>query len=220
MLRSFAIVPAAGVSARLGVPKLLLSVRGRPLIEHVLAAWTRSAVTRVVVVARAADEPLLGRCRPFDVDLVTGAVDPPDMRSSVRLALRYIEDRHAPHAEDVWLLAPADLPHLSPRVIDSVLSAHNPEQPAAIMPAYEGRRGHPVLMPWAWIAHVHRLPRGEGVNALLKQFTVRELPSSDPSILEDLDTEADYARLNGAASEPGGLSPRCGPRRGASARAV
>jgi molybdenum cofactor cytidylyltransferase len=203
MLRSFAIVPAAGVSARLGAPKLLLPINGRPLIERVLAAWTHSAVTRVVVVARTADEPLLGRCRPFDLDLVTGAVDPPDMRSSVRLALRYIEDRYAPHAEDVWLLAPADMPHLSPRVIDSVLSAHNPERPAAIMPAYQSRRGHPMLMPWGWAAHVHRLSRGEGVNALLKQFTVRELPFSDPLVLEDLDTQADYARLNCSANGAG-----------------
>jgi molybdenum cofactor cytidylyltransferase len=178
----------------------------------VLAAWIHSAVTRVVVVGRAADEPLLGRCRPFDLDLVTGAVDPPDMRSSVRLALRFIEDRYAPHAEDVWLLAPADLPHLSPQVIDTVVSAHNPERPAAIMPAYEGRRGHPLLMPWAWAAHVHRLPRGAGVNALLKQFTVRELPFSDALILDDLDTQADYSRLNGAAN----ASPAPPTTRGAS----
>jgi molybdenum cofactor cytidylyltransferase len=61
MFRSFAIVPAAGRSARMGAPKLLLPLGDRPVIDWVLAAWTASRVTRTVVVVRADDAPLLER---------------------------------------------------------------------------------------------------------------------------------------------------------------
>ncbi|HMP05911.1 MAG TPA: NTP transferase domain-containing protein, partial [Lacipirellulaceae bacterium] len=67
--RSFAIVPAAGRSVRMGAPKLLLPVAGRPLIDHVLAAWSASRSTRIVVVVRGDDHALATRCRQFPVEL-------------------------------------------------------------------------------------------------------------------------------------------------------
>ena len=60
MFRSFAVVPAAGRSERMGAPKLLLPLGDSTVIEHVLAAWTASPVTRTVVVVRADDAELLG----------------------------------------------------------------------------------------------------------------------------------------------------------------
>src|ERR1043165_1578126 len=56
--RCFALVPAAGYSVRMGEPKLLLPVAGRPLIEHTLEAWQRSQVDRIVVVIRPGDQAL------------------------------------------------------------------------------------------------------------------------------------------------------------------
>ncbi|HEX6960549.1 MAG TPA: NTP transferase domain-containing protein, partial [Lacipirellula sp.] len=84
--RNFAIVPAAGVSARMGAHKLLLPWGASTVIEQVLAAWRASRVGRIVVVARADDEPLLDRCRKMGVDLVTTVAETPDMKASVRLA--------------------------------------------------------------------------------------------------------------------------------------
>ena len=56
--RCFALVPAAGTGARTGatIPKQYLPVAGRPMLEHVIAAFmTLSAVERVVVVVAAGD---------------------------------------------------------------------------------------------------------------------------------------------------------------------
>ena len=46
-----AIIPAAGLSRRMGEPKLLKLFDGEPLIDHVLKAWLASRVNRVVIVA-------------------------------------------------------------------------------------------------------------------------------------------------------------------------
>jgi molybdenum cofactor cytidylyltransferase len=43
--RAFAIIPAAGESRRMGEPKLLLPVNGRPLIAHTISAWLSAGLT-------------------------------------------------------------------------------------------------------------------------------------------------------------------------------
>jgi molybdenum cofactor cytidylyltransferase len=208
MFRSFAVVPAAGRSARMGAPKLFLPIAGRAVIDHVLAAWTASAVTRTVVVVRADDAELLARCRQFDVDVVTPPSPPPDMKSSIQHALAHIAAAYHPAAADAWLLAPADLPRLSAGVIDQVLAAYNPLAPLPIVPAHRGECGHPTLLPWSLARAVQELPSAHGVNALLERTTVRMIEVAAPSILDDLDEPADYERLQADAERPAGETGR------------
>ena len=202
MVRSFAVVPAAGRSERMGAPKLLLPVDRQCVIDHVLAAWTTSGVTRTVVVVRADDAALIERCRQWPVELILPPEPPHDMRSSVELALSHISQRYSPAEGDVWLVAPADLPQLSPAAIDMVLAAYDPAQATAIAPTFQGRRGHPTLLPWPTAGEVAQLAAHEGVNALVARTAVREIECSMPGILDDIDAPADYARLTGRNPPP------------------
>jgi molybdenum cofactor cytidylyltransferase len=195
MIRSFAIIPAAGRSARMGAPKLLLPLGDRVVIDWVLAAWTSSRVTRTVVVVRADDEPLLARCRRYDVDLVTPVAPARDMKASVQLALAHVAAEYEPTDADAWLLAPADLPRLATAVIDQLLAAHRPDAPTAIAPAFRGQRGHPTLLPWSVARDVQRLGESEGVNALVERCGVREIACNRPEILDDLNLPEDYDRI-------------------------
>ena len=52
---SFAIIPAAGRSQRMGEPKLLLPWGQSTIIEHVLAVWCASRVEAVVMVVHPDD---------------------------------------------------------------------------------------------------------------------------------------------------------------------
>jgi CTP:molybdopterin cytidylyltransferase MocA len=70
------------------------------------------------------------------------------------------------------------------------------------------RRGHPVLFPWPLAAAVEALPAEAGVNRLLQQHDVLELPVRDLA-LDDLDTPAEYERLRLGATkaQQGGIEP-------------
>jgi molybdenum cofactor cytidylyltransferase len=195
MFRSFAIVPAAGRSERMGRPKLLLPVAGKPVIEHVLTAWSASMVTRTVVVVRADDAELLIRCRAFPVDIVTPAHSPPEMKASVQLALAHVADRYAPAENDAWLLAPADLPRLATELIDELLAAYDPTEAKAVAPIFEGRRGHPIVMPWRTTGDMHALAADEGLNALVARTPRREIPCDNATQWRDLNDPAEYGRL-------------------------
>ena len=57
--KSFAVIPAAGLSRRMGEKqKLLLPWGDATLIEHVLRAWLDSRIDRIVLVSRRDDRDL------------------------------------------------------------------------------------------------------------------------------------------------------------------
>jgi len=178
----------------MGAPKLLLPWRGRPVIHHVLAAWAES-VDRVALVVRGDDWKLIAECEDLGVDLVLPQPNPHDMKASIQAGLRHLESHHRPRPTDVCLIAPADLPRLSSAAIRCVLEAHNDAHPATVVPVVDGKRGHPVLLPWAATAAVHDLQPHETLNSLLKRMPVREAICNDSSAFDDLDTDEDYARL-------------------------
>jgi molybdenum cofactor cytidylyltransferase len=196
-MRSFAIIPAAGLGLRMGRHKLLLPWRESTVIQCVLDAWQASRVDRIVVVIRADDHGVQAVCHGDKVRQVVPDQPPPEMKESVRHALDYLAATERPADEDVWLLAPADMPGLTAATIDHLLGAHQPSDPAILVPRFDGRRGHPVLFPWALAAEVQRIAEDAGINELLRRFPCRMLDCQDAFVLEDLDTPEDYARLRG-----------------------
>ncbi|MGI8979056.1 MAG: nucleotidyltransferase family protein [Pirellulaceae bacterium] len=198
--RFFAIIPAAGNSTRMGAPKLLLPMHGGTLIEKTLAAWKASQMDKVFVVVRQDDRDLRDICRIHGAEVVTPAIAPPEMKDSVQYGLRHIEANFAPTVEDAWLLAPADMPNLSPRVIDALIAAHDLKHSMILVPTLGGKRGHPVLFPWTLATEVFSLPATSGLNVLRLRYESREVPcdSIEPaggSAFSDIDTPEDYQRL-------------------------
>jgi molybdenum cofactor cytidylyltransferase len=200
MPRFFAIIPAAGNSTRMGAPKLLLLVNGRPMVEQTLAAWRASRVEKVVVVVRPDDQELADVCRTCGAVVVVPPLAPPEMKDSVQCGLRHIEATFTPRSEDAWLLAPADMPNLSPRVIDALIAKHDPRKPKVLVPTLNRKRGHPVLFSWPLAAEVHSLSAAEGLNVLRQRHESQEVPcdSVEPagtSAFGDIDTPEDYERI-------------------------
>jgi molybdenum cofactor cytidylyltransferase len=193
---SFAIVPAAGRSRRMGQPKLLLPWQGRTVIEHVVSAWNASRVEHVVVVVSPDDLPLAEICRRLPCHLVVPDAPPPEMKDSVGWGLEWIKQHFAPQPADAWLVGPADLPRLSAAVIDAVLAAYDPNQASIVVPRQAGHGGHPVLFPWRLASQAHALAESETLKDLLTRSKVRELDVPD-SAAGDLDTPEDYRRLQG-----------------------
>jgi molybdenum cofactor cytidylyltransferase len=189
----------------MGEPKLLMPLAGRPLIAHAIEAWRQSGVDRIFVVVRADDEPLATTVQAVAIDnleLVRPREPPPDMKASVQAALRHIERQHAPAVDDCFLVAPADMPRLSPAIIRAVLAERICQPGQIVVPAARGRRGHPVLFPWSLAADVQSLAENEGLNVLLDRHETVAVPcdslAGDPERdFADIDTREEYRRLVG-----------------------
>jgi len=195
-MKSFAVIPAAGLSRRMGRPKLLMDWNGRPLIESVVATWQQSRVDVITVVVSPQDLPLQKLCSSLDCTVIVPPQQPPEMRDSVQYALNYLQRSESPSEEDCWLLAPADMPHLDSQTIDLLLDHYQQARAKTIfVPSHEGKRGHPVLFSWALAAEVQSLPTDVGLNYLLGQHPVTFVESDCRGTLQDLDTPDDYNEL-------------------------
>jgi molybdenum cofactor cytidylyltransferase len=179
----------------MGRDKLLLPIGGVPIIQVLLRAWKASEVDHVVAVVRASDVGLHDICASEGAEVVTSAIDPPEMKVSVQLGLRHIERRFSPESRDVWLLAPADLPHLSSALVNRLLRRHHSDASSIIAPRCSARRGHPVLFPWPLAADVWGLTQSETTAVLLDRHSVIWEDVEDGQLFDDVDTSADYRQL-------------------------
>lgn len=188
----YAIVPAAGLSRRMGQPKLVMPWKNYSVIEHTLEAWKKSRVDRVIVVVRTEDDELKDHLNGKNIDVVVPECDPPEMKDSVLYGIKYVQTHYGPGVDDAMLLAPADMPELTSTVIDTVIDAHNPKQPAIIAPANSGKKGHPVLFPWPFTTGAYQLNDNQGLNELWNIYHNRTIEVEDAGSFLDVDTPEDF----------------------------
>jgi molybdenum cofactor cytidylyltransferase len=194
-----AIVPAAGLSTRMGRPKLTLPIDGVPLIARVVTALRQGGADTVVVVVPPAEQ--LGADAVAEAALTAGAVvvvaeqPPPDMRASVELGLAQLALGPAP---STLLLVPGDSPGVSSELVNRVIVRAITAPDAIVRPESTGHRGHPVALPWSLATEIPRLPPDAGVNTLIRANADRIIPVevAEPRAFVDLDTPEDYNRWN------------------------
>src|SRR5690606_17535852 len=128
------------------------------------------------------------------VEMVCPDFESQDMRQSVELLVEAIEASDLAASIRGCLMTPADHPVIHPDTLQQLLAGFEADRYAIHLPVHEGRRGHPVLLPWQLARQVRNLPEGTGVNALraLPGVQTIEHQVRHPSILWDLDTPADY----------------------------
>lgn len=175
--------------------KLLLPWQGTTIIERVLDAWLASRIDRVILVSRPGDVPLheVVRRRPA-VELLIPTETPGDMKRSVWLGLRHLMEHAELRASDRWLIAPADLPTLSPALINRVIESGR-DTSEIVVPMHARRRGHPVSFPFSIANRVDELGDHEGINRLLELYPVKGIAVEADQLPQDVDTEDEYRRL-------------------------
>src|SRR5262245_9747281 len=155
-----AVVPAAGKSQRMGRPKLLLPLGNRRVLEHVLDALQQSPVDRMLVVISPGSNELLELTRQFEQVEVVQLVHPTqDMRATIVAGLSHIESMSLESRRpDAFLVALADQPTVSPRVIQSLVDTFRRDRPSIVVPTHNGKNGHPTLFAWTMLEQIRAIP--------------------------------------------------------------
>ncbi len=188
----WAVVLAAGKSERMGSAKLLLPMGRSTLIETVIGGILRSRPDGVLVVLgadREKLEPVIGK---YPVRTVFNPDFEQGMLSSVKRGFEAVP----PDARAVLVFL-GDQPAPPASVTGRIIDAYRKTGKGIVLPAYRGRRGHPVLIDVKY--------RGE-VAALDPWIGLRQLPHAHPddvlevkvrteAVLRDIDTPEDYRAL-------------------------
>ncbi len=188
-----AVVLAAGLSARMGRPKLLLPYGEHTVVEQVISVLLSSPADEVLVVTgherEAVESALSGWSvrTVFNSDYAAG-----EMLSSVQVGLEAVaaESRAA-------LLAVGDMPAVEPGVVAQLLAAYRIARDTCVyIPSYRMRAGHPILVPRSYWPAILALPRGASLRSLWQAegSRIHWVTVDTPSVLRDIDTPADYER--------------------------
>ena len=195
--RLVAIVPAAGHSRRMGRPKLLLPLGGRPVIARLVEALDHPLVLGVLVVIRPDDGELAEAAESAGAVVVRPPEAPPDMKASVVYGLGEMRRRWPGEEVGGWMLVPGDHPVLDAGLVGEVAEAWLSTRPPVLVPTSGGRRGHPTVFDIGVAREVSSIPSDAGLNHLVAGYgeRVEEIELGRPELLWDLDTPEQYAEL-------------------------
>lgn len=194
-----AIVLAAGCARRMGRTKQLLTLEGKPLLQHVLDPLLASQVDEVILV--------LGH----DADKIEKAISKgkgkvvmnPDFREGMSTSIRQGILALAPDTQGFFICL-GDQPGIGKAVINRLIKEferHYPEK-NIIVPAYRGSRGHPVLFSMKYRKEALELTGDIGCRALLAKHPddLLAVEVDTEAVLADIDSPEDLHRMRSRKS--------------------
>jgi molybdenum cofactor cytidylyltransferase len=187
-----AIVLAAGLSLRMGRPKLLLEIEGRPIIRHAVERVISAGIRQVLVVAGPEHEALARALEGLPVRFVVNATPEARQGSSVSAGVRSL-----PAGTTAVLIALGDQPGIPAEVIPALLDALKTPGKTIAAPRYADGLGNPVLFAASVLPELLALPGDRGARAVVERDSSRlavvDIPSRMP---RDIDTPEDYESLS------------------------
>lgn len=189
--RVAAVVLAAGSSTRLGQPKQLAPIAGRPALSYTLDALRASRVERIVLVLGHAADAITAALDLAGVTVVRNDAYTEGQSTSVIAGVKSLDDD-----VDAALMVVGDQPLLAPTVVDAIVRTYEETGGPFIVPVYEGEWGNPVLLARATWPLLDHLKGDTGARPILRKHMdmVLEVPVPG-SLLDDIDTPDDYARI-------------------------
>jgi molybdenum cofactor cytidylyltransferase len=189
------LVLAAGTSSRLGRPKQLLDLAGKPVLQHVLDACEEAPLDRIVLVLGYAAEEIASR---LHLPPRGGVVVNADFGEGQSTSLRAGLGAAGAEAQAAVVLL-GDQPGIRPQSIAGVIEAWRRGRALMVQASYGGRPAHPTIFDRTVWPDLAQAAGDEGARSILAghpewRSTV-EVGGAPPL---DIDTEADYARVKEA----------------------
>lgn len=189
-----ALVLAAGSSTRMGRPKLLLPLAGKPIVQHVVDAALDTPVDEVVVVLGPEPDAVRAAVRAdARVRFTVNDRAREGQSTSLRAALGAAD----PGATAAVILL-ADQPAVSAAAIRAILEAAGgalPDGTAAVQASYGGVPAHPTLFVrsvWDEVVEAGDHGARQWLGRHPERRLLVEVGGNPPA---DVDTPEDYERI-------------------------
>ena len=190
------VILAAGMSTRLGKPKQILPLAGKPLVEHTARRARASKADRCLVVLGAERESIQATLERIIDEMVFNEDYAAGQGTSIAAAIKYLigtDDLFGPCDAVVFVLG--DQPGVQTRAIDKVIDAWK-HGASIVMAHYADRPGHPVLFDRQYWSELAALDSEEGGRAVIARHaaavTYVKVEGHSPM---DVDTDLDWRRL-------------------------
>jgi len=180
------VILAAGLSTRAKGWKMILPFGDSTVIETTVRQGL-SACSRVILVTGHRSAELAQLFSSWsDVTTVYNPEFEKGMFSSIQVGVSHI-------TTDRFFVALGDMPLVSPATYRKLLEE---KREAAVIPRFQGKNGHPVLLTSILIAKILESGGPTTLRDILEDHVVISVPVNDRAVLHDIDTPEDYKRLH------------------------
>jgi molybdenum cofactor cytidylyltransferase len=184
-----AVVLAAGESRRMGAPKLLLPFGDKTIIEHIVENIRDSKADKILVVLGSHREEIESKIAFQPVLTVVNHRYQEGMLSSIQVGFEAL-----PQDTKAALVCLGDQPLIPFSVMDALIEIYQKTKQGIVLPVFQKRRGHPILIDMKYKPDVKNLSPTVGLRALVHNYPqdVQEVEVDTPHILKDIDYPEDY----------------------------
>jgi molybdenum cofactor cytidylyltransferase len=192
-MRLAAIILAAGRSARMGKPKMLLPWAGTSVIGHLLAQWSRVGAKQAALVCAENDQPMateLDRLGFPNAGRIYNPLPDRGMFSSIQCAARW-----PGWSEGIthWAVVLGDQPHLRDETLHDLLGFAAAHPGEVCQPRQGGHRHHPVILPKPVFEKLADTTSPD-LKDFLNSCEAAQCDLDDPGLALDIDRPEDYER--------------------------
>jgi len=187
------IILAAGAAQRMGRQKLLLDLKGKPVLQWVLEAALSSELDEVVCVVREANEIQQGISLKDDkLRWVTNEKASEGQNTSVIAGLKAIN----PQSEAALFLV-GDQPLVKRDLIDGLIDLFRKTAALIVAPTFQGQTRNPVLFHKDLFPEFLKLTGDRGGRRLIEKYKDKTvfLEWKEEAPFLDVDRWEDYERL-------------------------
>lgn len=188
-----AVLLAAGRSKRMGAFKPLLPFGASTVIESCIQYLRDGGVETIVVVTGHRGNEVSDRLKKQRVTFVENPARDSEMGVSIACGIREL-----PAEARAAVVALTDHPAVPGTVVARLIKEWRTTGAKLLVPEFEGRGGHPVLVDLSFRAELLDLDSRRGLRGLFDKHreAMSRVPVFTPYIARDMDTWDDYAALH------------------------
>lgn len=188
-----AVVLAAGLSTRMGQPKMMLKWGNKTVIQQVVDTLFESSIIDVIVVSGEWYKEISSLVTAEGVKVIVNPLFANgEMTASLQTGIS-----NMPEASTHALVVLGDQPFLNPDTISKLIAASQISNKKIIMPSINDRRGHPWLIERSIWVEVMALKPPLTMRDFFNiyQTEIEYVVVNDENIIQDMDTPEDYRHL-------------------------
>ncbi len=190
------VILGAGMSRRMGEPKLLLSLSGKSLIQHTVERVVEHPLSPICLVAGDYVAEIRKQLNKFTgIDIIYNRDFAQGMSTSLKYGIRKMQG-----LADAAIIFLADQPFLAKDVVQSLIDIYEREKENGILivrPSYQGVLGHPVLIDKSIFHEFYAITGDIGGKHILKKYRqqARIISFENPIWGKDIDTPEDFTEI-------------------------
>lgn len=187
------IILASGLSKRMGVPKLLLPLKGATIIGHVLSQALQTKLNGIIVVANGRNQELVKEIDKHSAHHIVKVEDAHlGLGNSIRKGLRRL-----PESADAVMFLLGDQPEITKEEMNKVIGYYQSTQQSLVVQAtYFNKKGHPVLFDRRMFPFLEGIEGDMGAREILKNHKEKiHFTEMGKPPIPDIDTMEDYQKL-------------------------